>query len=243
LFWGCKQSETAEPVVTPITTKPLSIFILSPLNDDTNLQGEEIYFSADIGEESLADNQVIWTSNLDGEIGHTPSFKSSHLSEGMHSITATLKDPMGNEASHSLIVTVEKFTHAAHYKKHYDLNPRIGDEAIDLKTVDRILRTTKNFDRKNLSGLDLSGKKFSGISFADAFMVHTNFSNCEFKNVNLKNARIDHANLSNAKLRQVNLTNVERIQNGQCQPLRVQFLSDGSFLCGLVQRRAQSGQL
>ena len=122
LVSGCLPEEAAKPARETVVLKPLSIYILSPLNDDSKLQGDSIYFEADTGESSTADSQVVWPSNLDGEIGTAPKFQFSQLSACMHTITATIKDGMGQEAAHSLILDIEKFTWAAHYKKNYQLN-------------------------------------------------------------------------------------------------------------------------
>jgi len=132
------------------------------------LHGEAVYFEAFIDNEEMADGPVVWTSSLDGPIGTELRFKSSQLSEGRHTIIASVKDQKGDDAVDSLELIIDKFTWAAQYKKHFQLNPRISNEPLDLESVERILKTTKNFDRKNLSGLDLSGKKIDSVSFEDA---------------------------------------------------------------------------
>ena len=92
---GCMQGEEAETTQSESPSKPLSIFILSPLNEDSYLQGESIHFEADLNKSSLNGNQIVWTSNLDGEIGNAPTFSSTQLSAGMHTITVTVKDGRG----------------------------------------------------------------------------------------------------------------------------------------------------
>ena len=54
--WGCTQSEDTASGVSEVPSKPLSVFILSPLNEDVYLQGELIRFEADPGENGLNDN-------------------------------------------------------------------------------------------------------------------------------------------------------------------------------------------
>ena len=207
-LWGCGQG--AKPAAThdAVNDIPVNLIISSPQNETSVLHGETVLFEALIDNEALADGPVVWTSSLDGPIGVESRFSCSHLSEGRHTIIASFKDKQGDDVADSLELIVEKFTWAAQYKKDFQLNPRIRNEPLDLVSVERILITTKNFDRKNLSGLDLSGKKIDGVSFEDAFMVHCNFSNAEFKHVNLTNAVIEYSNMSNASFKEVDFTGV-----------------------------------
>ena len=187
LLWGCGEGEKPAATFTAVNDIPLNLIISSPQNEASTLHGEAVYFEAFVDNEEMADGPVVWTSNLDGQIGAESRFKASQLSEGRHTIIASIKDKKGDDAVDSLELIVGKFTWAAQYKKHFQLNPRISNEPLDLDSVERILRTTKNFDRKNLSGLDLSGKKMDGVSFEDAFMVHCNLSNAEFHCCPVKN--------------------------------------------------------
>jgi chitinase len=68
----------------------------------------------------MVDGPVIWTSNLDGQIGTGLKFKSSQLSVGRHTIIASVKDKKGEDAVDTLELTIEKFSWAAHYKKHFN---------------------------------------------------------------------------------------------------------------------------
>ena len=165
---GCGEGEKPAATFTAANDIPVNLIISSPQNEATALHGEAVYFEAFIDNEEMADGPVVWTSSLDGPIGTELRFKSSQLSEGRHTIIASVKDQKGDDAVDSLELIIDKFTWAAQYKKHFQLNPRISNEPLDLESVERILKTTKNFDRKNLSGLDLSGKKIDSVSFEDA---------------------------------------------------------------------------
>jgi len=90
---GCK------PVVT----------ITAPANGDTFTVGETITFdgqATDPLHPNLADAAFVWTSDKDGEIGTGPSFASSNLSEGEHTITLTVTDPVGQSGQSSVSITV-----------------------------------------------------------------------------------------------------------------------------------------
>ena len=90
---GCK------PVVT----------ITAPANGDTFTVGETITFdgqATDPLHPNLADAAFVWTSAKDGEIGTGPSFASSNLSEGEHTITLTVTDPVGQSGQSSVSITV-----------------------------------------------------------------------------------------------------------------------------------------
>jgi hypothetical protein len=230
-LWGCVEGEKPAATNTAVNDIPVSLIISSPSNEASVLHGEDVYFEAFIDNEEMVDGPVVWTSNLDGQIGVESKLKYSQLSEGRHTIIASVKDKTGEDAVDSLELIVDKFTWAAQYKKHYQLNPRISNEPLDLASVERILKTTKNFDRKNLSGLDLSGKKIDGVSFEDAFMVHCNFSHAEFKNVNLKNAAIEYSNLSKASFKNVDFTGVNFSNvNLSGADLSRMYLSDFSMI-------------
>ena len=90
---GCK------PVVT----------ITAPANGDTFSVGETITFegqAADPQHPNLADAAFVWISDKDGEVGTGPSFTSSDLSEGKHTITLTVTDPVGKSGQSSVTITV-----------------------------------------------------------------------------------------------------------------------------------------
>ena len=87
---------------------PPTVSISSPANNASFSSGTSISFSgaaADAEDGSLT-SSLVWTSNLDGQIGTGGSF-SAVLSEGTHTITASVTDSGGLTGSASITVVVE----------------------------------------------------------------------------------------------------------------------------------------
>ena len=125
-LWGCVEGEKPAAISTAVNDIPVSLIISSPSNEASALHGEAVYFEAFIDNEEMVDGPVVWTSNLDGQISAESKFKYSQLSEGRHTIIASVKDKEGEDAVDSLELIIQKFTWAAQYKKHFQLNPRIA---------------------------------------------------------------------------------------------------------------------
>lgn len=85
------------------------ITIISPANGSSFVEGTSITFTGtatDADNNDLSD-QLIWTSNRDGNIGSGASFEKSDLSLGVHTITASATDTdNGNTGSRSITVTI-----------------------------------------------------------------------------------------------------------------------------------------
>jgi hypothetical protein len=85
-----------------------AVTISSPTNGATFISGTPINFSgsaADAEDGSLT-GSLIWTSNLDGQIGTGASFSSTTLKEGTHTIIASVTDSGGLIGSASVSITV-----------------------------------------------------------------------------------------------------------------------------------------
>ena len=85
------------------------VTITAPANGDTFAIGETITFegqAADPQHPNLADAAFVWISDKDGEVGTGPSFTSSDLSEGRHTITLTVTDPVGKSGQSSVTITI-----------------------------------------------------------------------------------------------------------------------------------------
>jgi len=92
--------------------KPI-VTITAPANGDTFEVGETITFEGQATDQQhpdLADYAFVWKSAKDGEIGTGPSFESSDLSEGEHTITLTVTDPAGQSGQSSVTITVGNVT-------------------------------------------------------------------------------------------------------------------------------------
>jgi hypothetical protein len=95
-----------------VTTKPPSATIASPVDGAVFSQGDEIVFDGlgydcDVG--LLDGSTFVWTSSIDGEIGHGDDyFTLSNLSLREHQITLTVTDGEGKTANASVNITIVK---------------------------------------------------------------------------------------------------------------------------------------
>ena len=101
-----------EGITVSVANAAPTIEITSPRPDDPSPSGlQPITFSALAGDrdEALPADAVVWRSDRDGEIGRGATFTvgADRLSEGVHTVTATVTDGQG--ASASATVTVEVF--------------------------------------------------------------------------------------------------------------------------------------
>lgn len=101
------------PVLVPgsgsgSTNTPPIVSITNPANGSTFASGTIITFTGtatDAGDGNLTAS-LIWTSDLDGQIGTGGSFTNSSLKVGIHTITATVTDSGGLTSSAMIIITV-----------------------------------------------------------------------------------------------------------------------------------------
>ena len=88
--------------------KPPSVTITSPTDFSSYVQGDTISFSG-TGEDSedgtLSGTSLVWTSNIDDQIGTGTSF-TKVLSAGLHTISLTATDSDGATGSESITVIV-----------------------------------------------------------------------------------------------------------------------------------------
>lgn len=90
----------------PPNTAP-TVTITSPTNGTSVPQGTTVTFSATVADEdaNLAAN-LVWTSNLNGQIGTGASFSRSDLSPGLHAVSAVVTDGGGLVGSATVGFTV-----------------------------------------------------------------------------------------------------------------------------------------
>ncbi|HEX9886838.1 MAG TPA: PKD domain-containing protein [Longimicrobiales bacterium] len=85
--------------------------ITSPEKDATYTAGEAIAFSGtgtDAEDGVLTSASLVWTSDLDGQIGTGTSFSRSDLSVGKHKVTLTVTDSQGATDADDVKITVEE---------------------------------------------------------------------------------------------------------------------------------------
>ncbi len=87
-----------------------AVNITAPADGSAFAQGEAIAFTAaasDLEDDDVAlTDDIIWLSNLDGELGSSGTLNSDTLSVGTHTITATVTDSDGATAETSIVVDV-----------------------------------------------------------------------------------------------------------------------------------------
>lgn len=100
---------TAYPGTTtpPPTNDPPVVDISSPMDGSTSDSGTAINFAGTASDTEDGDltASLVWTSDLDGQIGMGGSF-STTLSDGVHTITAAVVDSGGETSSASISITV-----------------------------------------------------------------------------------------------------------------------------------------
>jgi len=87
---------------------PPTVSITSPTDGSTFDSGASISFvgTANDTEDGDLTASLIWTSNIGGQIGTGGSFSTTTLSDGTHTITASVTDSGGKTASDSISITV-----------------------------------------------------------------------------------------------------------------------------------------
>ena len=95
-------------VTMPSTNTPPTVTITQPPNGSTFAAGTPIQFtgSASDTQDGNLTSGLVWTSNLDGQIGTGGTFTTSTLSVGTHTITAAVTDTGGLTGSATRTVTV-----------------------------------------------------------------------------------------------------------------------------------------
>jgi PKD repeat protein len=100
----------SQACVVAASNQPPTAAITAPANGASVTQGTAVSFAgtgSDPETGALSGASLVWTSNLDGQIGTGASFSKSTLSVGTHTITLTAKDAQGaaGSATRTLIVT------------------------------------------------------------------------------------------------------------------------------------------
>jgi hypothetical protein len=88
---------------------PVSVKIITPSDGDHFEAGELIIFTGlarDFIDGNLSGNSLVWTSDIDGEIGAGPTVSRNDLSEGEHTITLTATNSQGETRPSSITITI-----------------------------------------------------------------------------------------------------------------------------------------
>jgi len=109
--YGLVDAAAAAAVSEGPTNDPPAVSITSPVDGDTFVSGAEILFEGTASDteddDATLTAALAWTSSIDGPIGSsTGGSISTTLSDGNHTITATVTDSGGKTASESISITV-----------------------------------------------------------------------------------------------------------------------------------------
>jgi hypothetical protein len=99
---------SAQIKIQVLANNPPEISILNPPHQSIFRAGDSIVFSGTAldGEDGDLSDQIIWTSNLDGEIGQGSEFINSDLSAGKHKIIASVQDSEGAVSTTKIAILI-----------------------------------------------------------------------------------------------------------------------------------------
>ena len=102
---------TVTAAIAPTTNTAPTVSITSPASYLSFRAGTAITFTgvASDGEDGALSARIVWTSHLDGQFG-VGAIVTKGLSEGRHSITATVTDSAGARDTANIVVTVTAAT-------------------------------------------------------------------------------------------------------------------------------------
>ncbi len=94
-----------------VTGKEPTASIDSPADGATYAPDQTVMLVGDgfdLEDGSLADSSLTWTSDLDGPLGSGRTLERSNLREGKHTITLTVRDSQGNQATASIVLNIRR---------------------------------------------------------------------------------------------------------------------------------------
>jgi hypothetical protein len=115
---GSKNSENAAPTAA----------ITSPAGGVVYTYGDSITFKGsgnDAEDDALSGSSLVWTSDIDGQIGTGASFTRNNLSQGDHTISITATDGNTAKGIESVNISIKKWTYPT------DLNDNISPDGQD----------------------------------------------------------------------------------------------------------------
>jgi hypothetical protein len=92
---------------------PFPVIILTPSDGESFELGEEITFSGsarDLQDGELSGDSLVWTSSIDGEIGTGNTFTRDDLSKGIHKITLTATNSLGEKGTVTITIPIGEQT-------------------------------------------------------------------------------------------------------------------------------------
>ncbi len=139
-----------------------TVSIASPASGGNFNPGDNIAFSATSSdtEDGNLTSQLNWSSNLDGVIGNGGSFTTSSLSEGTHTITASVSDSGGLSGSDS--VTISIGTSGGQTTLSIPITASLDD--VEEKSSGSVIIGSHDLDLVASGGNQTVGMRFNGIN-------------------------------------------------------------------------------
>ncbi|HSF94835.1 MAG TPA: Ig-like domain-containing protein, partial [Thermohalobaculum sp.] len=105
---GLNGTDTVSVIVNPLPNTAPTATVTAPANGSSFDEGTLISFTgtATDAEDGTITASLVWTSNLDGQIGTGGAFSTSTLSAGIHTVTASVTDSGGLSGQDAISVTV-----------------------------------------------------------------------------------------------------------------------------------------
>jgi hypothetical protein len=97
------------PITVPITNNLPAATITAPAGGSSFTVGTPVTLTgtgADLEDGALSEGSLVWTSDLDGELGTGETVTTSELSIGVHTITLTVADSNGGTNTHPITVPI-----------------------------------------------------------------------------------------------------------------------------------------
>lgn len=132
---------------------PPNVNISSPANNATFTEGDSVTFtgSASDTEDGNISADIVWTSNLDGQIGTGASFTTSALSIGTHTVTAAVSDSGGANADDTVNVNIDPPAGSA---------PNAPDGVTATNLTNRYARVDWNDNSNNETSFEIQRQKW-----------------------------------------------------------------------------------
>ena len=164
--FGVTVDGTAAP-----SNDPPTVYITSPADGSTHDSGATIDFvgTASDSEDGDLTANLVWTSDMDGQIGTGGSFPAI-LSDGNHTITAEVTDLGGATGSASISITVETSTPPSGVMHVADIDMSIKTAGINVNAIATI---TIVADGAPVAGATVSGHWSDATSDSDVGTTDT----------------------------------------------------------------------
>jgi hypothetical protein len=106
---GDSGSSTISVNIQARPAQPPSAEIVTPQPGETFAVGEEVPFLASVDDPDgpeLPESAIVWSSDIDGQIGTGRSFGTTALTAGAHVITLTVTDPQSLTGTATVLISI-----------------------------------------------------------------------------------------------------------------------------------------